>query len=562
MDTRLHTLLIGAASCGWLLMMAIASAAGPQRPGAEGAAVPVPRTTVSTTTFDVSGNCMACHNGLTTSSGEDISIGANWRATMMANSARDPYWQASVRRELMDHPAAADEIEDECATCHMPMARTQSMSNGRRGGVFAHLPVGGVDTDEARLAADGVSCTMCHQITAERFGTRASFTGGFVVDTKGPPDKASVFGPYPVDAGRTTIMHSATGFIPVESPHIRQSEMCATCHTLYTKARGPKGEVIGEFPEQVPYLEWRHSAFREERSCQSCHMPVVTEPVRFSSVLGELREGVARHSFRGGNFFMLRMLNRYRTDLGVEALPQELEAEARATIEHLRTETATVAVDRAEHSGGRVAVDVSVKNLTGHKLPTAYPSRRAWLHVTVRDRSGSVIFESGAVTPRGLIQGNDNDADPSRAEPHYTEITRADAVQIYESIMADPSGGITTGLLKATTYIKDNRLLPRGFDKASAAKDIAVFGAASTDSDFTAGGDRVRYVIDTAGAQGPFTVDVELNFQPIGYRWAQNLKPYDAAETRRFVSYFESMSSSANAVLATAHATVPSRDRD
>jgi hypothetical protein len=512
--------------------------------------------------FDVSANCIACHNGLTTSAGEDISIGASWRATMMANSSRDPYWQASVRREVMDHPAATDEIEDECSACHMPMARTQSMANGRKGRVFAHLPVGAVDTDAARLATDGVSCTICHRITAERFGTPASFTGGFVVDAQAPPGRAPVFGPYPVDAGRTTIMHSATGFVPAESQHIRQSEMCATCHTLYTKARGPNGEVLGEFPEQVPYLEWRHSAFRDERSCQSCHMPVVTEPVRFSSVLGELRDGVARHSFRGGNFFMLRMLNRYRTDLGVEALPQELEASARATIEHLRNETATVVVDHAEHSGQRLAVDVSVQNLSGHKLPTAYPSRRAWLHLTVRDRSGAVVFESGGVSPEGLILGNDNDADPRKAEPHYAEITSGSAVQIYESIMADPSGAITTGLLKATGYVKDNRLLPRGFDKASAAKDIAVHGAALTDRDFAAGGDRVRYVIDIPVADGPFTVDVELNFQPIGYRWAQNLKNYDAAETRRFVSYFESMSSSATAVLATARATVASRSRN
>jgi hypothetical protein len=116
--------------------------------------------------------------------------------------------------------------------------------------------------------------------------------------------------------------------------------------------------------------------------------------------------------------------------------------------------------------------------------------------------------------------------------------------------------------LKATGYVKDNRLLPRGFDKASAAKDIAVHGAALTDRDFAAGGDRVRYVIDIPVADGPFTVDVELNFQPIGYRWAQNLKNYDAAETRRFVSYFESMSSSATAVLATARATVASRSRN
>ena len=533
----------------------LVSGVGPQPPST-GAAVPVATAIGPGALFDTSHNCMACHNGLTTSAGEDISFGSGWRATMMANSSRDPYWQAAVRREALDHPAAAEEIEDECATCHMPMARTQAMANGRKGKVFAHLPVGSVDTGDARLAADGVSCTMCHQMTAERFGTRASFTGGFVVTTIDPPGGRPIFGPYPVDAGRTGIMHSATGFAPVESQHVRQSEMCATCHTVYTKPRGPNGDVLGEFPEQVPYLEWRHSAFREERSCQSCHMPVVTEPVRFSSVLGEMREGVARHAFRGGNFFMLRMLNRYRTELGVEALPQELEASARATIEHLQTETATVTVDRAEYSAGRLRVDVAVQNLSGHKLPTAYPSRRAWLHVTVRDGTDAVVFESGGTTPEGVIRGNDNDADATRAEPHHTEITRADAVQIYESVMVDPSGAITTGLLKATGYVKDNRLLPRGFDKATAAKDIAVHGAASTDGDFSAGGDRVRYTIDTTGADGPYTVDVTLNFQPIGYRWARNLKDYDAPETRRFVSYFESMSSASTAVLAKTRAIV------
>jgi len=549
----MHKLLIFAASSGWLLTLTFVSATGSPQPSVAPAGV---RAIGPGAIFATSHNCMACHNGLTTSAGEDISIGTNWRATMMANSSRNPYWQAAVRREVMDHPTAAAEIENECATCHMPMARTQAMAGGRNGEVFAHLPVGEVDTEEARLAADGVSCTMCHQITAERFGTPASFTGGFVVNTAEPPGRRSIFGPYSVDAGRTGVMHSATGFVPVESQHIRQSEMCATCHTLYTKARGPNGDVLGKFPEQVPYLEWRHSAFREERSCQSCHMPVVTEPVRFSSVLGELRDGVARHAFRGGNFFMLRMLNRYRTELGVEALPQELEASARATIEHLQTATATVAVERAESSGGRLVVDVSVQNLSGHKLPTAYPSRRAWLHLTVRDGKGSVVFESGGVTSEGLIRGNDNDADATRAEPHYTEITRADAVQIYESVMVDPSGAITTGLLKATAYVKDNRLLPRGFNKATAVKDIAVHGAASTDNDFSAGGDRIRYVIETARASGPYTVDVELNFQPIGYRWAQNLKNYDAPETRRFVSYFESMSSSSTAVLAKARASV------
>ena len=71
---------------------------------------------------------------------------------------------------------------------------------------------------------------------------------------------------------------------------------------------------------------------------------------------------------------------------------------------------------------GRLDADVVVRNLTGHKLPTGYPSRRVWLHVTVRDAAGAVVFESGAVEPTGAIAGNDNDADRERVEPHYDEI--------------------------------------------------------------------------------------------------------------------------------------------
>ena len=195
-------------------------------------------------------------------------------------------------------------------------------------------------------------------------------------------------------------------------------------------------------------------------------------------------------------------------------------------------------------------MDLAVRNLSGHKLPTAYPSRRAWIHLTVRDRAGRIVFESGAVTPAGLVTGNDNDADPSSVEPHYREIRRTDQVQIYESVMVDTAGAITTGLLKAIGYVKDNRLLPRGFDKASAAKDIAVHGGASEDEDFAAGGDRVRYDVDAAGASGPFQIDAALSYQPIGFRWAQNLKPYAAPETQRFVTYYESMSAASAHVLA------------
>jgi hypothetical protein len=48
--------------------------------------------------FSASGACTICHANMTDESGADVSIDAAWRSTMMANAARDPYWQASVRQ--------------------------------------------------------------------------------------------------------------------------------------------------------------------------------------------------------------------------------------------------------------------------------------------------------------------------------------------------------------------------------------------------------------------------------------------------------------------------------
>lgn len=514
--------------------------------------------------FATSDQCAACHNGLRTPGGEDVSIGASWRASMMANSSRDPYWHASVRRELLDHPAAAAEIQDECATCHMPMSRTEARINGRQGGVFNHLPAVDKDDRSDRLAHDGVACSMCHQITDQNLGTPESFTGGYVVSpvaaavsSRSARQARPVFGPFKIERGMTTIMRSATGFEPTEALHVRQSELCATCHTLMTKALGPKGEVIGELPEQVPFLEWKHSAYAgEQRSCQSCHMPVVEEDTPIASVLGAPRKGFGRHTFVGGNFFMQRLLNRYRDELGVLATAAEMDSAVAVTVTNLQKSTAELSIERAERSGTRLIADVQVRNLTGHKLPTGYPSRRAWLHLVVRDRAGRVVFESGAIAPNGSIAGNDNDSDALAVEPHYSEIRAADQVQIYESVMGDATGRPTTGLLTAVRYLKDNRLVPRGFDKQIADSRIAVIGSASQDVDFGNSGDRVRYAIDVGEATGPFQIDAELRFQVIGFRWAENLKEYKSEETTRFVGYYESMAPSSSEVLVARRQTV------
>jgi hypothetical protein len=525
-----------------------------------GGAAALPRVAeqqAATAIFPTADRCLACHKGITTSTGEDVSIGFSWRASMMANSARDPYWQAAVRRELIDHPEATEAIENECSRCHMPMASVVARSTGGHGSVFANLPADAGAGPEALLAADGVSCAACHQITPNGLGTEQSFVGGFDISLDPHPDGRPVYGPFEPDSGGIGIMRSATGLRPVEGLHVQSSEMCATCHTLFTHAIEANGGQGPEFPEQVPYLEWQNSAYATEgTSCQTCHMPVIAEEVAVTSVLGRRRPDVSRHQFQGGNFFMMRMLDRYRGELGVTALPQEMALAAERTEAHLREATAEVSFADVRLDGGRLVADVDVRNLAGHKFPTAYPSRRAWLHVTVRDAAGRTVFESGAFAPDGRVVGNDNDEDATRYEPHYREITSPAQVQIYEAIMASESGDVTTGLLAADHWLKENRLLPIGFDAARVGPRIAVHGEARSDPDFVAGSDRTRYSATVDPAAGPFTIEAEIWFQPIGFRWADNLSTYDTFETNRFVRYWRSMAAGSAIEIASASATV------
>jgi hypothetical protein len=448
-------------------------------------------------------------------------------------------------------------IEDECSACHMPMTRYSDKTVGAKSKVFAHLDPAAAANPTTALALDGVSCTLCHQITPEGLGSRASFTAGFSVDTRTPAGSRADYGPFLVQPGQTRIMRSASNFVPTSASHLHGSELCASCHTLITTAFGPDGKAVGELPEQVPYLEWKHSSYRDKESCQSCHMPVVQEPIAISSVLGVRREGLARHDFRGANFFLPRLFNLQRTALGVQALPQELDATAGRARDLLAEKTANLTILAPKALEGRLTFEVAIQNLAGHKLPTGYPSRRAWLHVTVGDVSGRTVFESGALGTDGRIAGNDNDEDPLRFEPHHDEIANAAQVQIYEAILGDPQGAVTTGLLTGVRYLKDNRLLPRGFDKASAPDEIAVQGEARQDADFAAAGDRVRFRVDLGTASGPFQIEAELLYQPIAYRWAHNLAKVNAPEATRFVALFASAARSSATRIARATASIP-----
>ena len=76
---------------------------------------------------------------------------------------------------------------------------------------------------DAALAADGVSCTVCHQISADATGRPVDVHRAATSSTPRPAgDGRPIFGPFAVDAGRTRVMQSSGRFTPTESTHVRQ----------------------------------------------------------------------------------------------------------------------------------------------------------------------------------------------------------------------------------------------------------------------------------------------------------------------------------------------------
>jgi cytochrome c peroxidase len=206
--------------------------------------------------FSTSGSCSICHANLSTEEGLDASPDASWRSSMMANAARDPYWQASVSAEILANPALQDIIEDRCATCHMPMAHITALEGGDDVRIVGE---GGVlDPSHAlhTFAMEGVSCTLCHQIRADGLGDVTSYSGGFTIDTLLRSPDRLIFGPYTIDDEQADLMQSGSGFRPEQGLHLTQSTFCATCHTLYTPFVDATGQIAGDFPQQVPYFEW------------------------------------------------------------------------------------------------------------------------------------------------------------------------------------------------------------------------------------------------------------------------------------------------------------------
>ena len=491
--------------------------------------------TATSTLFSGSGNCAICHiagNGvLTTQTGIDISPTTLWRSTMMANAARDPLWQAKVSTEVIEHPLLQSVIEDKCTTCHSPMGRTQAIYNGADHFSFQEALVD-------PLSLDGVSCTLCHQIQNADLGTDESFSGGFEVS-----NAHDIFGPY---LSPTTMpMFNQTGYTPVYAEYIHHSEICATCHTLFTPFVNNQGHVVGYFPEQTPYLEWKNSIYPAETTdCQTCHMPLTDESMKIAinpPWLTTQRSPIWGHDFVGGNAFMNSILKMHSMEIGVTATEVQFDSTISRTTKMLQEQSINLSAE-VEVIEDTLNVIVQVENLSGHKFPTGFPSRRAWLHIMIKNSEAETLFESGKWDSEGEISGLDDGY-----EPHYDVISSQDQVQVYQSVMKDVDGNVTYTLLRGAQYAKDNRLPPKGFTtSAPEYESTEICGEAAADDNFNrsdniegSGSDQIHYKYAVTGKGAEFFVTVQMLYQTVAPQFAQDLFSHETDNIARFKDYYD-----------------------
>ena len=470
--------------------------------------------------FSGSQNCAQCHDGITDSTGKDVSIVKAWGTSMMANAAIDPLWRAKVASEVKRNPAYKDEIEAKCSKCHTPMATTEANFSADRVSLFDD---GFLNPDNPHYneAINGVSCTLCHQIeNTPDLGTSTAFSGSYTI-ADNTSTARKTYGQY--TSPNTTPMQNNVGFTPAFSPHMDESKLCATCHNLETPVIDTEGALTNRhFTEQAVYTEWEYSEFNTTKTCQDCHMPKTEGSVVISTRGGGLqaRSPFFQHQFLGANTYMINIIKNNRSTLG-STVPTEAFDQTITNTRDFLMASADINISAAMYSDEKLNFDVIVTNHSGHKFPTSYPSRRAWIHVkVVNNNTHEVVFESGSIDSRGRIFGVDEENE-STFQPHHEEISDVTEVQVYETVMADTEEELTYTLMHAAQYLKDNRILPKGFDKENVPESVQTFGEAATDTNFIGGSDLVKYAISLPEAA--YSITATLRYQTISYGFSRDL---------------------------------------
>ncbi|MEP7264607.1 MAG: T9SS type A sorting domain-containing protein [Bacteroidota bacterium] len=479
--------------------------------------------------------CQGCHGfdslGLANidANGHDVNLYDDWSTSMMALSAKDPFWKAKVTHEMQVNPAHANELQTLCTSCHAPMGHYTAKYHGEPFYTLADLYI-----DTIGLA--GVACMGCHSIGSDGLGSM--FSGNIPYDTN-----KIAYGPF--DNPMLGPMQLYAGLTPTKADHVSEGRMCSSCHTLINQSVDLSGNPTGtSFIEQATFHEWENSNYpASEIVCQSCHMPQINDPIKIANGYTALpgRSPFNLHSFAGANSFMVNLIKTNKNSLEITASDADFDSTLVAINKQLTQNSVNLTLQLESITSDTAYINVSLLNKAGHKFPTGYPSRRAVLQLLITKANGDTLFASGTFDSSMEVNGIN-----TPFEPHYNFITDPLQVQIYEMVMGDVNGDKTTVLERGYSSLKDNRIPPAGFSTSFANYDTClIIGDALTDADFNhinsvegSGTDVVHYHIPMNGYNGSINVTGSLYYQTLPQSFLAEMINYQSAEIDSFMQYY------------------------
>ena len=296
------------------------------------------------------------------------------KGSMHSVAHADPLYRSFAelaRRE------AGEEVYTYCSGCHSPA------------GVVSEMIPAVKEEQLPALAKAGVTCDICHQISA--------LTGA--EGPWGEPGNASIVlepGSYrkfgPIDVIEHNPAHEG-----VQRDFFTKSEYCASCHTIIHPINGLRIEHT--------YDEWKNSVYAENGiQCQDCHMRSVEDAIEVARTLAPVEKPeevwarmggprpTSRHYFVGGNVDADLLADGPR-----HAAMAEQRLQSAATLE--------VRAPASAAPGSTLSFDVVITNTgAGHNLPTSLTElREMWVHLRVTDAAGAVLHESGHLDEQGDI---------------------------------------------------------------------------------------------------------------------------------------------------------------
>jgi hypothetical protein len=392
-----------------------------------------------------------------------------WRGSMMAQSARDPFFYACMAIAEQDAPS----VGDVCIRCHTPGGWQEGRS---------------VDTGGDLLTVKdrhGVQCDFCHRMVDYHYVQGSSPIQDTLVLASIIPlplqygNGEFINDPAPLRRGPYTDAEASHAF--AYSPFHRNAGLCGTCHDVsnpvfnrlssadyapnsFDQAH-PDMDVRNMGPIERTYSEWSQSEYASVgvyapqfagnkpdgivSSCQDCHMRDVN--AKGANVHGvNARPDLGLHDFMGGNTFVPDIVATYYPD---EVDVAQLGAAKSRAVTMLQLATTLELIPQA------YGLDVKVTNQTGHKLPSGYPEgRRMWINVKGFSAANEIVFESCHYDFGTADLTKDNQAKVYEIHPGLSPALAA--------ALSLPSGVSFHFVLNDTVY-SDNRIPPRGFTNAA-----------------------------------------------------------------------------------------------